>query len=86
MEEWEEGLQGPKGDRNSIGKLTESTNLDPWGFSETEPPTREHTQPRHRPPGSYGADVWLDLQVGPEPLGQGLFPKPLPVCGICFIS
>jgi hypothetical protein len=24
-------IAGPRGDRNSTGKPTESTNLDPWG-------------------------------------------------------
>jgi hypothetical protein len=28
----------------------QSTNLDLWGLSETEPPTKEHTQARTRPP------------------------------------
>ena len=29
--------------------LTESTNLDPWRLSETEPPTKEQTQAGLRP-------------------------------------
>ena len=33
-------IQGPEEDRNS----TESTNLDPWELSETEPPSKEHTR------------------------------------------
>jgi hypothetical protein len=28
---------------NSTGRPIESTNLDPWGLPETEPPTKEHT-------------------------------------------
>ena len=27
-----------------IGTPTKSTNLDPWGLSETEPSTKEHRQ------------------------------------------
>jgi hypothetical protein len=30
-------------------RLTESTNLDPWGLSEVEPPTKEHTRAGSRP-------------------------------------
>jgi hypothetical protein len=42
-------IEGPKGDRNSTGRLTESNNLDPWRLyfswrpSESEPPTKKHT-------------------------------------------
>jgi hypothetical protein len=36
-------IEGPEGDRNSTGKPTESTNLDTWELSETEPQTKEHT-------------------------------------------
>jgi len=36
-------ISGPKGDRNSIGRPTEATNLDPRGLLETEPPAKEHT-------------------------------------------
>jgi hypothetical protein len=40
-------IVGPEGDRNSTGRPTESTNLDTLGFSEYEPPNKEH--------------IWLDL-------------------------
>jgi len=36
-------IEGPKGDRNSTEKPTESTHLNPWEFPETEPPTKKHT-------------------------------------------
>jgi hypothetical protein len=36
-------IEGTKGGGNSIGRPTVLTNLDPWGLSETEPPTKEHT-------------------------------------------
>ena len=36
-------IAGPKGDGNSTGRPTQSTNLEPWGLSETEPPTKENT-------------------------------------------
>ena len=37
-------IEGPEGDRNSIGRPTESNNLDLWGLPETGPPTKDHTQ------------------------------------------
>jgi hypothetical protein len=37
-------IEGPEEDRNPTGRPTLSSNLDPWGFSETEPPTKEPTQ------------------------------------------
>jgi hypothetical protein len=42
-------VEGPGGDRDSTGRSTESTNLGPWELSETEPPTKEHTQTGPRP-------------------------------------
>jgi hypothetical protein len=43
-------IEGPKRDRNSMGRPTELTNLDPWGLSETEPTTKEHKWAEPRPP------------------------------------
>ena len=43
-------IEGPKEYRDSTGRPTESTNLDPWGLLETEPPTKEHTQAGLRAP------------------------------------
>jgi hypothetical protein len=34
--------EGAEGDGNPIGRPTVSTNLEPWDFPETEPPTKEH--------------------------------------------
>jgi hypothetical protein len=39
-----------EGDRNSIGKPTESTNLELLGLSEAETPTKEHKWAGLRPP------------------------------------
>jgi hypothetical protein len=36
--------EGPEGHGNPTGRPTESTNLDVWELSETEPLTKEHTQ------------------------------------------
>lgn len=37
-----------KGDRNSTGRPTESTNLDMCGFQVTESLTKDHTRAGHR--------------------------------------
>jgi hypothetical protein len=39
-------IEGPEEDRNSTGKPTESSNLDTWGFSVTQPLAKEHTWAR----------------------------------------
>ena len=38
-----EGTEVPQEDQ-------QSTNLDPWGLSETEPPTKKHTLTEPSPP------------------------------------
>jgi hypothetical protein len=43
MEELGETIESLKRDRNSKERPTESTNLDPWRFSEPESPTKEYT-------------------------------------------
>jgi hypothetical protein len=55
-------ISGLEGNRNSIGRSRESTNL------ETELQTKEHTQAELRPPCPYVADVQLVLEVVPEQL------------------
>jgi hypothetical protein len=42
-------IVGPEGDRNTTGRPTESTNLDPWELSEIEPTSKEHTWAEPRP-------------------------------------
>ena len=37
-------IEGNEGNENTTGKPTQSTNLDLWEFSETEPPTKEYSQ------------------------------------------
>jgi hypothetical protein len=37
-------IESPEGDRKSTGRPTESTNLNSWGISETQPTTKELTQ------------------------------------------
>jgi hypothetical protein len=64
---------GPQGDRNSTGRPTESTNLDPWGLSETELPTKELAWAGPRLSLSYVADMQLELPIGPKQLEQGLY-------------
>jgi hypothetical protein len=36
-------IAGPNQDRNSTGRSTESTNLEPWVLSKTESPTIKHS-------------------------------------------
>lgn len=42
-------IEGPKEDKNSTRRPTNSTNLDTCGLPEIEPSTKEHTRagPRH---------------------------------------
>jgi hypothetical protein len=42
--------EGPEGKGNPVRKPTESTKLDPWELSETEPLSKEHTWAGTRPP------------------------------------
>jgi hypothetical protein len=44
-----ERIERPKEDRDSIGKTTESTNLDPWGLPEPELPIKEQALAEPRP-------------------------------------
>jgi hypothetical protein len=41
-----EGLRFLEGDRDSMRRLSESTNLYPWGLPESETPTKEHIRAR----------------------------------------
>ena len=50
MEELGEGLMELKLDGNPKGRLTVSTNLDPWESPETKPPIKEHRRAGLRPP------------------------------------
>jgi hypothetical protein len=35
--------------KDTTRRPTESTNLDPWGFTETGPPAKEHAEAGPRP-------------------------------------
>ena len=65
-------IMGPEGDRNSTGRPTKSTNLDPWELSETEPTTYLGW---NEICGIYVADVQLSLHVGPPTTGVGSLPN-----------
>ena len=81
MEELREGLKTLKGILSFTGRITESTNLDPWGLPETElPTTTEHTWAGPRLPGTYVSSS-VSMWVFPQ-LEQELSLKLLPVCGI----
>ena len=71
MEEFGGMMEVPKGDRNFTGRPTESTMLEPWGSSETELTTNEHTQAGPSSLQTYIAKVQLSLRVGPEQLESG---------------
>ena len=45
-------IDGPKEDKDSIGRPTISSNLDPWELPETQPPTKEQAQAGPRPPAN----------------------------------
>jgi hypothetical protein len=42
-------IEGAEGEGNTIRRLAISTNLDPWEFSETKPPTRQDSSAGPRP-------------------------------------
>ena len=53
--------EGSEVDENPIRRPTESINLVPWELSESEPPTKVHTQvemtPKPQLPHTYVADM-----------------------------
>ena len=67
--------EGPEEDRDSTERRTKSTNLDPWGLPEIEPPTKEPAWAGPKPPCTYVADVHLGLYVGPPKTGGGTVPE-----------
>jgi hypothetical protein len=79
-------ITGLRGIRNSIRRPTTSTNLDSWGISESEPPTKDYTQAGPSPLGTYIADVKFALPMDPKLLEQGLSQKLIFVSGIYFSS
>jgi hypothetical protein len=46
-------IAGPEGDRNSIGRATKSTNLDPWGSKSLN----------HQPKNIHGVDLGLPAHM-----------------------
>ena len=59
--------------------------MDPWGLSEIEPPTKEHTVAGPSPwPCIYIVDMQLGLHKSLEQVEQELPLKLLPVCIICY--
>jgi hypothetical protein len=63
--------EGPKENKDSTGRPTESTNLNPWWFPETEPPTKEQTWTGLRLLSTYEADVQFSFHAGPPTTGAG---------------
>jgi hypothetical protein len=52
-------IEEAEGERNPTGRPAVSTNLDPWELTETESPTRQHTQAPER-------IITEDCQVWPQ--------------------
>ena len=74
-------IEATGGVRNSTGRSPESTNLDPWGLPETDPPNREHAGVRRR---LHVADVQLSLHSGLPTTGAGVVPKSVADLWISF--
>jgi hypothetical protein len=83
----------PKGNRNSIGRPRLLTNLGLTRLSESEPPTKEHTQAGPRPPNTYVADVKFGHHVETKQL-EWYYPRScclhegyVPLAGLpCLVS
>jgi len=55
------------------GRQTVSTNLESWGLSEIESPTKEYAGARASlTPHTYIADVWFGLHTDSPTTGEGL--------------
>lgn len=66
VEEYEQ----TRGVKDSTG-ATESTNLGPWGLTDTEPLTKEHAGAETRLPTHFAANVHLGLHMGLLIIGTG---------------
>ena len=74
----ERRIEGPKEDRDSTERPTESTNLGPWKLPKTESQTKEKTLAGPRSPEHiYVADEQIGVYVGPPKLEQGAVPEPV---------
>jgi hypothetical protein len=69
-------MEGPEEKMDPTRRLTESTNPDPWGLPETEPPSKELAWAGPRFPSScpYVTDVHLGLHAGSPTNSVGGFP------------
>jgi hypothetical protein len=70
-------IEGPEEERDSTGRPTESTNLDPGGSQGLN----QQQKSKHRLDTSciYVVDEQLSLHVGPPITGAGVLPKTI-VC------
>ena len=76
-------IEGPEGDRNSTGRKTQQTNLDPQELSKTEPLTKELPWAGPSPPDPIHTHVTDVSMWVSEQLEQRLSLKLLFVCGTC---
>ena len=78
-------IMGPEGDRNSTGRSSESTNLDPLGYQslnyQPKSEHRLHLDSSH--PRTYVANEQIGLHVGLKQPEQRLSQKLFPVSGTC---
>jgi hypothetical protein len=76
-------IVGPKGDRNSRGRKTESINLDTWGFQRLNHQTKIihglELAPLPCLPCIYVADLQFGLHDNPKQLEQRISQILLPV-------
>jgi hypothetical protein len=79
-------ISGPKEDRNSTKRPTESTNLDLWGSQSLKhQPKSMHNLDLGLPPYIYSrCAAWSSC--GSQTTGAGAIPKAVAVCEIWFSS
>ena len=71
----------PRGDKNFTSRARESSDLDPWVFSETEPPIKMHSWlVLHSPP----THKQLDIQTPYPRNGAGRVPDSVACLWILF--
>jgi hypothetical protein len=75
---WETGKNMIK-----IYYMTESTNMDPWGLSETEPLTKEYISAGPRPPAHMQQMCKLVFMWVPQQVEHRLSLTLLPAYGSC---
>ena len=68
-------IESSEGDRNAPRRPTQSMNVYPWGLSETEPPTKEHTQAGTQASLHKCSRCAIWFSYGPSKTGVRTIPK-----------